>query len=126
MTGSLRGVVAAFDAIAMVAAAYTLTGGSFAHASANVVLWGSAAAAVVAALVVLVNGPALIGWLAVGYVLFAALLAPSGPTPPLALLAVAYMPILQRPRGSLGLGIALAVLTAVSIGTAFGRLMLPG
>lgn len=108
MTSSFRGVVAAFDAIAMVAAAYTLTRGSFTDPVANLVLWGSAAAAIVAGLVVLTGGPAAVGWAAVGYVLFAALLATPRPIPLLLLLAVAYMPILQRPRGSLALGISVA------------------
>jgi hypothetical protein len=81
---------------------------------ADVHLWGSAAAAVVAALIVLTNGPAEAGWIAIGYVLFAAFSA----EPPVVLLialAVAYMPILQRPRGSLLLGISLAAVTAVLI-----------
>lgn len=115
MTGSYRGIVAAFDAIAMVAVAFTLTGGSFADRDANVVIWGSAGAAVVAALVVLTNGPAVLGWAAVGYVLFAALLATSGPVPLLLLLALAYMPILERPRRSLAVGLAIAAVTALAL-----------
>ncbi len=99
----------------MVAAAYTLTRGSLADPVANVVLWGSAAAAVVAALVVLSNGPAVIGWAAVGYVVFAALLATARPVPLLLLLGVAYMPVLQRPRGSLAAGLGVAVLTALAL-----------
>jgi len=99
----------------MVAVAYTLTRGSLADPAANLVLWGSAAAALVAALVVLSNGPALIGWAAVGYVVFAAVLATSRPVPLLLLLAVAYMPILQRPRGSLVLGLAIAAATGLAL-----------
>jgi hypothetical protein len=99
----------------MVAVAYTLTRGSLADPAANLVLWGSAAAAVVAALVVLSNGPAVIGWAAIGYVVFAALLATERPVPLLLLLGVAYMPVLQRPRGSLALGLAIAATTGVAI-----------
>jgi hypothetical protein len=113
---SLRAVVAAFDAIAMVAAAFAITRGSFEDPAADLVVWGSAAAAVVAALVVLANGPAAIGWGAVGYVLFAALLATVRPVPLLLLLAVAYMPILERPRGSLAIGLAVAVAVALVLG----------
>jgi hypothetical protein len=112
---SIRAVVAAFDAIAMVAAAFTITRGSFDEPAANVVIWGSAAAAAVAALVVLTNGPAALGWAAVGYVLFAALLATVRPVPLLLLLAVAYMPILERPRGSLAIGLAIAVAAALAL-----------
>lgn len=115
MTGSYRGIVAAFDAIAMVAVAFTLTGGSFADRDANVVIWGSAGAAVVAALVVLTNGPAVLGWAAIGYVLFAALLATSRPVPLLLLLALAYMPILERPRRSLPVGLSIAAVTALGL-----------
>lgn len=115
MTGSYRGIVAAFDAIAMVAVAFTLTGGSFADRDANVVIWGSAGAAVVAALVVLTTGPAVLGWAAIGYVLFAALLATSRPVPLLLLLALAYMPILERPRRSLAAGLAIAAVAALGL-----------
>lgn len=115
MTGSYRGIVAAFDAIAMVAVTFTLTGGSFADRDANVVIWGSAGAAVVAALVVLTNGPAVLGWAAIGYVLFAALLATSRPVPLLLLLALAYMPILERPRRSLPVGLSIAAVTALGL-----------
>lgn len=121
MTGSFRGVTAAFNAITMVAAAYALTGGSFADRGANLVLWGSAAAVVVAALVVLSDGPAVLGWAAVGYVLFAALLATARPVPLLLLLAVAFLPILQRPRGSLAIGLAVAAAAAVVLGAMLTR-----
>lgn len=112
---SARLVTAAFDAIAMVAVAFTITGGSFADPHADLVLWGSAAAAVVAAITVLTGGSAVVGWMAVGYVLFAAILAAVRPVPLLFLLAVAYMPILDRPRGSVALGLAISVLTAVLV-----------
>ena len=112
---TLRAIVASFDAIAMVAAAFTITRGSFEDPAADLVIWGSAAAAIVAALIVLTNGPAPLGWAAVGYVLFAAVLATVRPVPLLLLLAVAYMPILERPRGSLAAGLAIAVATALAL-----------
>ncbi len=110
-----RAIVASFDAIAMIAVALTLTGGSFDDAAADVVVWGSAAAATAATLVVLSRGPAALGWVAIGYILFAALLATRRPVPLLVLLAIAYMPILDRPRRSLAAGLAIAVAAAVAI-----------
>jgi len=112
---SARAVAAAFDAIAMVAVAFTVTGGSLADREVDLVIWGSAAAAVVAALTILTRGPATLGWVAVGYVLFAAVLAAVRPVPLLLLLAVAFMPILDRPRGSLLLGAGISILAAVAI-----------
>ena len=50
----------------MVGVAFALTEGSFGDPAANVVLWGSAAAAVVATIVVLGRGPTELGWAAVG------------------------------------------------------------
>ncbi len=108
----MRAVAASFNAIAMVALAFTLTGGSFADAGANTQIWGSAAAAVTAATVVLTNGPAGLGWIAIGYVLAAAFLR-EPPALVLILLALAYVPILARPRGSLLSGIGIAVIAAV-------------
>src|SRR5204863_4446639 len=68
----MRAIAAAFDAIAMVAVAVVLTGGSLPTPGAALVIWGSAGAAVVAAVVVLAGGPSALGWMAIGYVLFAA------------------------------------------------------
>ena len=107
----MRAVAASFNAIAMVALAFTLTGGSFGDVAADTQLWGSAAAAVTAAIVVLTNGPAALGWIAIGYILSAAFLR-EPPAVVLLLLAVAYMPILPRPRGSLLTAIGLAVVSA--------------
>lgn len=107
-----RAVAASFDAIAMVAIAFALTGGSFDHPLSF--LWGAAAAAVVAALAVLGPGLAAAGWAAIGYVLFLAFLLPRGPLPVLGLLALAYMPILPRPRGSLGMGLLIAAAAAAA------------
>lgn len=119
---SPRRIAAAFDAIVMVAVAYQLTGGSFARTRADLLFWGSAAAAIVAALVVLADGPAALGWIAIGYVLFAAFVGES-PVPLLVLLAVAFLPLLPRPRGSLLAGIGLAVIAAVLMRFAAVRLL---
>lgn len=103
----------------MVALAMVLTGGAVASTRAMLVLWGSAGAAVTAALVVLTGGPASLGWIAIGYALGAAVLA-EPPYLPLLLLAVAFMPLLPRPRGSLAIGLGLAAVSAVIF-----RLLLP-
>ncbi len=108
----MRAVAASFNAIAMVALAFAVTGGSFADARANTQIWGSAAAAVTAAIVVLTHGPAGLGWIAIGYVLAAAFLR-DPPALVLVLLALAYVPILPRPQGSLLTGMGLAVVSAV-------------
>lgn len=105
-----RTAVAAFDAVAMSIYAFALTGG-FGHLVADLRLWGSAAAAAIAALVVATNAPAVVGWIAIGYVLFAALLLVE-PEFLLVALAVALMPVMQRPRNSLAIGIALATVAA--------------
>ena len=65
------------------------------------------------ALIVLVEGPASIAWAGIGYVLFGALLTDGSPHLTLAALALALMPLVRRPRGSLALGLAIAVATAL-------------
>lgn len=110
MSSTVRAGVAAFDAVAMAVYAYVVTGG-FGSLGTDLILWGSAAAAALAAFVVSTNGPAVLGWIAIGYILFAGLLV-TGPEPVLIALALALMPVLQRPRGSLALGIAVAALAA--------------
>ncbi len=110
MSANLRAGVAAFDAVAMAVYAYLATGG-FGNGGTDLILWGSAAAAAIAAFVVSSNGPAALGWIAIGYVLFAGLLI-AGPELVLIALALALMPVVQRPRGSLALGIAVAALSA--------------
>jgi hypothetical protein len=106
MSTTLRAGVAAFDAVAMAVYAYVATGG-FGSFGTDIILWGSAAAAAIAAFVVSVNGPAVLGWIAIGYILFAGLLI-AGPELVLIALAVALMPVVQRPRGSLAIGIVVA------------------
>lgn len=107
-----RTLVAAFDAAAMSIFAYVNTGGSFGRIETDVLLWGSAVAASFAAFVVATSGPGLLAWIAVGYILFAGVLVTEQPELILLALAVAFMPVVPRPRGSLALGIVVAVVAA--------------
>ncbi|MDP9282171.1 MAG: hypothetical protein M3P38_08760, partial [Chloroflexota bacterium] len=59
------------------------------------------------------EGAAAVAWVAIGYVLFGALLTNGSPNWPLAALALALMPLVPRPNGSLGLGLLIASLAAV-------------
>src|SRR6266516_4819297 len=111
MSANLRAGVAAFDAIVMAVYAYIQTGG-FGNPGIDLMLWGSAAAAAVAAFVVATNGAAVLGWIAIGYILFAGLLLTDAPQLLLIALALALMPVVQRPRNSLALGIAVAAVSA--------------
>jgi len=111
VSANLRAGVAAFDAIAMAVYAYLQTGG-FGNHGIDLMLWGSAAAAAVAAFVVATNGPAVLGWIAIGYILFAGLLLTTAPQLLLVALAVALMPVVQRPRASLAFGIVIATVSA--------------
>jgi len=104
--------VAAFDAAAMAVFAYINTGGSFGHLDTDVLLWGSAVAASFAAFVVATNGPGLLAWTAIGYILFAGVLVTERPELILIALAVALMPVSPRPRGSLLFGLIVAVVSA--------------
>ncbi|HEY8861138.1 MAG TPA: hypothetical protein VIN37_03485 [Candidatus Limnocylindria bacterium] len=111
MSPTLRASVAAFDAVAMAVFAYLQTGG-FGNPGIDLMLWGSAAAAAVAAFVVATNGPAVMGWIAIGYILFAGILLTDAPQLLLIALAIALMPVVQRPRNSLAIGIVVATLSA--------------
>ncbi len=113
MANLTRTLVASFDALAMAAFAYVATGGTFLHAGENLVLWGSALAAGVAAVVVAIDASPLIGWIAIGYVLFAALLTGEQPHLLLLALAVALASVVQRPRRSLAMGVAVAGVAAL-------------
>jgi hypothetical protein len=111
MSPTLRASVAAFDAVAMAVFAYLQTGG-FGNPGIDLMLWGSAAAAAVAAFVVATNGPGVMGWIAIGYILFAGILLTDAPQLLLVALAIALMPVVQRPRNSLAIGIVTATLSA--------------
>ena len=93
--------------------AYNETGGTFGLSAAELVLWGAVVAAAVCAVVVLIDGSAVIAWAGIGYVLFGALPTSSSPHWPLAALALALMPLVPRPRRSLALGVAIALAVAV-------------
>lgn len=111
MSSTIRAAVAAFDAVAMAVFAYVRTGG-FGDPGIDLMLWGSAVAAAVAAFVVATNGPSVVGWTAIGYILFAGLLVTDAPQLVLVALALALMPVVQRPRNSLAFGIVVATLAA--------------
>lgn len=107
----------------MGALATSETGGTFGLSAAHLVLWGAVAAAAMCALVVLVEGPATIAWVSIGYVLFGALLTDGSPHLTLAALAVALVPLVPRPRNSLPLGLAIAIASAVIARTLIGLLV---
>ncbi len=104
-----RTLVAVFDATAMGVFAYFVTGGRFgADPIADLVMWGSAAAAVVAAMVVATRGAATLAWVGIGYILCAGLLVLETPQLIVTSLAFALMPIVPRPRETLALGLTIA------------------
>lgn len=115
--------VAAVDTAIMGLLAYSETGGSFGISAAEIILWGAVAAAALCALVILTEGAAAIAWAAIGYVLFGALLTNGSPHWTLAALALALMPLVPRPRGSLAWGLAIAVVTALIARTLVGLLV---
>jgi hypothetical protein len=123
MSRRARAFVAGVDAFIMGALAYSETGGTFGASAAHLVLWGAVAAAAVCALIVLIDAPATIAWVGIGYVLFGALLTDGSPHLTLGALALALMPLVPRPRGSLPLGLAIAVATAVIARTLLGVLV---
>jgi hypothetical protein len=112
--------VAGLDAVIMGVLAYTETGGTLGLDPIHLVLWGAVVAAAVCAAVVLVEGSASIAWAAIGYILFGALLTNGSPHWTLAALSVALMPLVPRPRASLALGVAIAVVTALISRTLIG------
>ena len=115
--------VAAVDAAIMGVLAYSETGGSFGISAAEIILWGAVAAAALCALIILTDGAAVIAWAAIGYVLFGALLTNGSPHLTPAALALALMPLVPRPRGSLVLGLAVALVTALIARTLVGLLV---
>lgn len=120
-----RTLVAGFDAVVMGAAAYTETSGHFALRPAELILWGSALAAAICALVVYAQGSSLVAWGAIGYVLFGGALTGGAPHWPLIALAVALVPLVPRPRGSVWLGVVVAAVVAVGARVAIAALLLP-
>ena len=118
-----RTIAAAFDAGVMAIAAYVESGGRFALTPADLVLWGSALAAAICAVVIFVAGSSVIAWAAIGYILFGALLTSRDPQWPLVALAAALMPLVPRPRRSFAIGLAVASLVALGARLVIGALV---
>lgn len=111
-----RTLVAVFDATAMAVFAAYVTGGRFgADPIADLVMWGSAAAAAVAAMVVTTRGAATLAWIAIGYILCAGLLVLETPQLIVTSLAFALVPVVPRPRESLALGLTIASASALAV-----------
>src|SRR5258708_38008326 len=96
MSANLRAGVAAFDAVAMSIYAYLQTGG-FGNPGIDLMLWGSAAPAAIAAFVGAANGAAVPGWVAIRYIPFAGLLLTTAPQILLVAPPVPLTPLLQPP-----------------------------
>ncbi|HEV8536057.1 MAG TPA: hypothetical protein VGR87_10135 [Candidatus Limnocylindria bacterium] len=107
-----RFFAASFDTLAMGGLAYTQTGGRPAATLTDFVLWGAVIAAALCALVIVLERPAELAWVAIGYVLFGGLLTDGSPHFLFILLGLALAPMVPRPRGSLALGIGIAAVSA--------------
>ncbi len=118
-----RTLIAAIDAVLMGVAAFAQTGVPKVLNVADAVLWGAAVAAAICAFVISADGPALVAWAAIGYVLFGALLTLASPHWPLLALAVALMPLVPRPRGSLVIGIGVAIVAGLVARVLVGALL---
>ena len=120
MSRRAKAFVAGIDALIMGAFAFSESGGTFGISIPDLVLWGSVVAAAICALIVYLEGRAVVAWAAIGYVLFGALLT-GVPEGPLVALCAALMPLVPRPRGSfvygLGVAIAVAFVTRFAVGT---------
>ncbi len=115
--------MAGIDTLIMAAFAFSETDGSFGISAAELVLWGAVIAAALCAVVVLLDGAAVIAWVGIGYVLFGALLTDGSPHWPLAALALALMPLVPRANGSLGLGVLIASVAALIARVVVGLLV---
>lgn len=109
-----RSLVAAIDAVLMAGVAYAQTGVPRTLDAAVVVLWGAVLAAALCALVISSDGSSVVAWIAIGYVLFGGLLTRGAPHWLLIGLAVALVPLVPRPRGSLVVGLGMAALAAIA------------
>ncbi len=123
MSRRAKALVAGIDAIIMGAFAFSESGGTFGISIPDLVLWGSVTAAAICALIVYLEGRAVIAWAAIGYVLFGALLTNGSPNWPLVALALALMPLVPRPNGSLGLGLLIASVAALVARVLIGLLI---
>ena len=118
-----RTLVAGVDALLMGGVSYAQTGVPVAVNATDLILWGAVIAAAVCAYVIYADQVALIAWAAIGYVLFGGLLTRGSPHLPLLLLAVALMPLVPRPRGSVVMGLGIAVVAAIVARIAFAALL---
>ena len=123
MSRRAKAFVAGIDALIMGAFAFSESGGTFGISIPDLVLWGSVIAAVICALIVYFEGRAVVAWAAIGYVLFGALLTNGSPNWPLVALALALMPLVPRPNGSLGLGLLIASAAALVARVVIGLLV---
>jgi hypothetical protein len=123
MSRRAKAFVAGIDALIMAAFAFSESGGTFGISIPDLVLWGSVVAAAICALIVYLEGRAVVAWAAIGYVLFGALLTNGSPNWPLVALALALMPLVPRPNGSLGLGLLIASGAAVVARVVIGLLV---
>ena len=123
MSRRAKAFVAGIDALIMGAFAFSESGGAFGISIPDLVLWGSVVAAAICAVIVYLEGRAVVAWAAIGYVLFGALLTNGSPNWPLVALALALMPLVPRPNGSLGLGLLIASGAAVVARVVIGLLV---
>ena len=123
MSRRAKALVAGIDAFIMGAFAFSESGGTFGVSIPDLVLWGSVIAAAICALIVYLEGRAAVAWAAIGYVLFGALLTNGSPNWPLVALALALMPLVPRPNGSLGLGLLIASFAAIAARVLVGLLV---
>ena len=109
----VRAFAAGFDTVAMGGVAIIETGGRFAVTFAEYVLWGSVLAAGLCAAVIGFDLTAELAWIAIGYVLMGGLLTQNSPHLGFVLLALALMPLVPRPRGSLAFGLGVSAVAAI-------------
>lgn len=107
-------LVAGIDAVLMGVVAFGRAGVPLAPHASDIVLWGAVVSAALCAVVISVSGAALVAWAAIGYVLFGGLLTRGAPHVLLLALALALMPLVPRPRGSLLAGLVAAAVSAVA------------
>lgn len=123
MSRRAKALVAGIDALIMGAFAFSESGGTFGISIPDLVLWGSVIAAAICAVIVHLESRATVAWAAIGYVLFGALLTNGSPNLPLLALAIALMPLVPRPSGSLGLGLLIASVAALVARVLIGLLV---
>ena len=97
----------------MVIAVWLATDGRLRGGTQDLVLWGSAVAAMLIACTVAAGATlGIVAWMSIGYLLYAALLATDHVVVIILALAAAFVPLAPRPRGSLALGVVVATVCA--------------